>query len=49
MLGLATESPEGLRTEFQFDAGKLKANGRDYDLTSELTLVDDQVNARLTP
>ena len=49
MLGLATESPEGLRAEVQFDAGKLKANGRDYDLTAELGLLDDQINARLTP
>ncbi len=49
MLGLATESREGLRAGFEFDAGKLKANGRDYDLTSELSLVDDQLNARLTP
>ena len=49
MLGLATESPDGLRTDFEFNAGKLKANGRDYDLTGELGLVDDQINARLTP
>ena len=49
MLGLATESPEGLRAGFEFDAGKLKANGRDYDLTSELGLLDDQINAGLTP
>ena len=49
MLGLATESPDGLRAGFEFNAGNLKANGRDYDLTTALSLLDDQINARLTP
>ena len=49
MLGLATESREGLRAGFEFDAGKLKANGRDYDLTTALELMDDQINAGLKP
>ena len=49
MLGLATESGDGLRADFEFDAGKLKANGRDYDLTTELGLLDDQINAGLKP
>ena len=49
MLGLATDSPEGLRATLDFNDGKLRANGRDYDLSTALGLLDDQINAALTP
>ena len=49
MLGLATDSREGLRSDYEFKDGKLRANGRDYDLSTALGQLDAQINAALTP
>ncbi len=49
MLGLATDSREGLRASFEFKDGMLRANGRDYDLTTALGLLDSQINEAITP
>ena len=49
MLGLATQTPDGLKSSFEFVDGKFKANGRSYDVTKNLELIDDEVNAILMP
>ena len=49
MLGIATLTPDGLKASFEFADGKLKANGRSYDLSGSLEVIDAEVNAFLTP
>jgi uncharacterized protein YdgA (DUF945 family) len=49
MLGLATETREGLRASFQFSNGTLRANGKSYDVRDNLAYFDEIINAKLYP
>ncbi|MEN9588218.1 MAG: hypothetical protein RLZZ481_4, partial [Pseudomonadota bacterium] len=49
MLGIATETREGLRANFQFANGTLRANGKNHDVRDNLAYFDDLINAALYP
>ena len=49
LLGLATETREGLRASFQLTNGTIRANGKSYDVRDNLTYFDDMINAKLYP
>ena len=49
LLGIATETREGLRANFQFANGTLRANGKNYDVRDNLAYFDDLINAALYP
>ena len=49
MLGLATETREGLRANFQFANGTLRANGKSHDVRDNLAYLDEVINAKLYP
>jgi hypothetical protein len=49
MLGLATETREGLRASFQFANGSVRANGKSHDVRDNLAYFDELINAKLYP
>ena len=49
MLGLATETREGLRANFQLANGSIRANGKSYDVKDNLAYFDEMINAKLYP
>ncbi len=49
MLGLATETREGLRANFQLANGSIRANGKSYDVRDNLAYFDEMINATLYP
>lgn len=49
MMGLATDSKEGLKSSFEFNGQTFKANGKTRDVSYELTTIDDVVNNLLKP
>ena len=49
LLGLATESRDGLKANVQFADGILKANGKTYDLRGNLTYFDGLITGYLYP
>jgi len=49
MLGLATETREGLRANFQFANGTLRVNGKSHDVRDNLAYFDELINAQLYP
>jgi len=49
MMGLATDSKEGLKSSFTFSGNTLKANGKSYDVSDSLSMIDDYINGLLYP
>ena len=49
MLGIATETREGLRANFQFANGTIRANGKSHDVRDNLAYFDELINAKLYP
>ena len=49
MLGIATETKEGLRANFQFANGSIRANGKTYDVRDNMAYVDGLINSALYP
>ena len=49
MLGLATETREGLRASFQLANGTIRANGKSHDVRDNLAYFDEMINAKLYP
>ena len=49
LLGIATETREGLRASFQFANGTVRANGKSYDVRDNLSYFDELINAKLYP
>ena len=49
LLGLATETREGLRASFQFANGSVRANGKSHDVRDNLAYFDELINAKLYP
>ncbi len=49
MMGLATDSKEGLKSNFEFTGNTFKANGKTRDVTNELSLIDGYINGLIAP
>jgi uncharacterized protein YdgA (DUF945 family) len=49
MMGLATDSKDGLKANFEFTGNSFKANGKTRDVKSELSFVDDFINGLIAP
>ena len=49
MLGIATETKEGLRANFQFANGSIRANGKTYDVRDNMAYFDELINSALYP
>ena len=49
MLGIATETKEGLRANFQFANGSIRANGKTYDVRDNMAYFDELINSALHP
>jgi uncharacterized protein YdgA (DUF945 family) len=49
MMGLATDSKDGLKSNFTFSGNTLKANGKSHDVSGSLSLIDDYINAIIYP
>jgi hypothetical protein len=49
MLGIATETKEGLRASFQFANGSVRANGKNYDVRDNMAYLDGLINSALHP
>ncbi len=49
MLGLATDSKDGLKSSFSFSGNTLKANGKSHDVSDSLSVIDDYINGILYP
>lgn len=44
MMGLATDSKDGLKSSFEFTGNTFKANGKIRDISSELSRIDSYIN-----
>jgi len=44
MMGLATDTKDGLKASFEFTGKTLKANGKTHDVSDQLSFVDDYIN-----
>lgn len=49
MMGLATDSKEGLKSSFEFTGNTFKANGKTRDVSNELSLIDSYINGLIGP
>ena len=49
MLGLVTDSKEGLKSNFTFSGNTLKANGKSHDVTDSLSVIDAYINGIIYP
>jgi uncharacterized protein YdgA (DUF945 family) len=49
MMGLATDSKDGLKANFEFTGNSFKANGKTRDVRNELSLVDGFINGLIAP
>jgi hypothetical protein len=49
MMGLATDSKDGLKANFEFTGNSFKVNGKTRDVRSELSLVNDYINSLIAP
>ncbi len=49
MMGLATDTKEGLKSSFEFTGNTFKANGKARDVTNELSFIDGYINGLIAP
>jgi uncharacterized protein YdgA (DUF945 family) len=49
MMGLATDSKDGLKANFEFTGNTFKVNGKTRDVSSELSLVNGYINGLIAP
>jgi len=49
MMGLATDSKDGLKSNFEFTGSTFKANGKTRDVTNELSFIDGYINSLIAP
>jgi len=49
MMGLATDSKDGLKASFEFSGNTLKTNGKARDVSSEMSFVDSYINGLIAP
>jgi uncharacterized protein YdgA (DUF945 family) len=49
MMGLATDSKDGLKANFEFTGNTFKANGKTRDVSSELSFIDSYINGLIAP
>ena len=49
MMGLATDTKEGLKSSFEFTGTTFKANGKTRDVSNEISLIDGYINGLLAP
>lgn len=49
MMGIATDSKEGLKSSFEFTGKTFKANGKTRDVSKEILFIDGYVNGMLAP
>ena len=49
MMGLATDSKDGLKASFEFTGNAFKSNGKTRDVSNELSFVDGYINGLIAP
>ena len=49
MMGLATDSKDGLKASFEFSGKTFKANGKNRDVSDQLSLIDGYINGLIAP
>ncbi len=49
MMGLATDSKDGLKSNFEFTGKTFKANGKTRDVSNELSFIDGYINGLIAP
>ena len=49
MMGLATDSKDGLKANFEFTGNTFKANGKTRNVSSELSFIDNFINGLIAP